>query len=88
MPSALPDLGVERRTVIAPLLGGVDVGGRLVVGLGEHGHHGEEDFLDRLCETKHENGLLGYGRPGETPGTPLLACWGTLRSSGTREDDD
>ena len=29
-----------------------------------------------------ENGLLGTGRPGETPGTPRLACWQTQRWNG------
>ena len=33
----------------------------------------------------HENGLLGTGRPGETPGTPHLACWGFSRQVQTTD---
>ena len=33
---------------VSPHLGGVDVGGALAVGLGEHRHDGEEDLLHRL----------------------------------------
>ena len=33
---------------LAPHLSGLDVGGALVVGLGQHAHDRDEDLLDRL----------------------------------------
>lgn len=34
--------------MIAPHLGGFNVGRALVIGLGEHAHDGDEDLFDRL----------------------------------------
>jgi hypothetical protein len=47
-PTALSDPLVELGALLAPHLGGLNVGGTLVVGLGEHAHDGDENFLDAL----------------------------------------
>jgi hypothetical protein len=45
---AVADLALVLGAAIAPHLGGLDVGWALVVGLGQHAHDGDEDFLHRL----------------------------------------
>ncbi|TKW58387.1 hypothetical protein CTA1_5241 [Colletotrichum tanaceti] len=47
-PHAVADLLLVVGAALAPHLGGLDVGGALVVGLGEHAHDGDENFLDGL----------------------------------------
>lgn len=47
-PDPLANLPLVRWPPLAPHLGGLDIGGALVVGLGEHAHDGDEDLLDRL----------------------------------------
>ena len=45
---SVADLCLVGVAVIAPHFGGVDVGGRLVVGLGQHGHDGQKNGFDAL----------------------------------------
>ena len=55
---AVADLGLVLGTALAPHLGGLDVGGTLVVGLGEHAHDGDEDLLDGLDGAPALRGVL------------------------------
>lgn len=42
------DLAVELQPVVSPELTGINVGSRLGVGFGKHGHHAQEDFFYAL----------------------------------------
>ena len=55
---AVADLGLVLGAALAPHLGGLDVGGTLVVGLGEHAHDGDEDLLDGLDGAPALRGVL------------------------------
>ena len=55
---AIADLGLVLGAALAPHLGGLDVGGTLVVGLGEHAHDGDEDLLDGLDGAPALRGVL------------------------------
>ena len=46
-----PDLLLEGGPIVPPHDGGVDVGGTLVVGVGQHGNDGDEDLLDAQDRT-------------------------------------
>lgn len=47
-PDAVADRLFVLITTLAPHLGGLDIGGALVVGLGQHAHDGDEDLFDGL----------------------------------------
>lgn len=57
-----PDAVANRLLVLvpalAPHLGGLDVGGALVVGLGQHAHDGDEDLFDGLDGRPALGGVL------------------------------
>ena len=57
-PHALLDLPIVLFPVVAPHLGGVDVSGALVVGLGQQVHDGQQDLLDGLDGRPALRGVL------------------------------
>lgn len=57
-PHSLADLVFVVAAALTPHLGGLDVSGTLVVGLGEHAHDGDEDLLDGLDGRPALGGVL------------------------------